>query len=166
MTTNDYRQHQSTRMTRHHSVRGPWFSSITIMQAVVIAFIAKLWSWNVDILPFCKVFHCTTVKEISGRSYDSLVSTYFWCAYHMSFKSFNHLHFIILPHIIVAMDGWRTDNEKVSERTGRNYLLPPVPNGPISHNVCLACAIWCFAGGGSVVSICCSCMCVDNCVSY
>lgn len=144
-----------------------WFSSITMIQAVVLVFISKV---------EMKCWHLSLCKEISGWIFASLGPIYFWHAYLMSFESFIQLHFILLPQIIVAMDEWRNDHEKFGERTWGNNSLLTVPKGPISHSVHLACGLcnmiccWLFTlwhwDNVRYVIWCCSYLCLDHCASY
>ena len=72
--------------------------------------------------------------------YNCLGHSYFQYAYRMLLESFFNLHVILLPHIIVATDDCY-QYKKVGGRTGGNYMPPPIPNGPVSSSVRLACAI-------------------------
>ena len=88
----------------------------------------------------------TNLGSMTGRSfrkrqrrsvrdiYDQLGDVYFRRAYRMKFRTFQRLAEILHPYIIAA-SGKKQDSS--------NYL----PNGRISTDVRLACAIRWFAGG-------------------
>ena len=77
-----------------------------------------------------------SVKEI----YKCLGPVYFRRAYRMSYQSFWILHSKLKPGILEAM-------ERPEEDFAINSSSPPVPNGPITTSVRLACALRYFAGG-------------------
>jgi hypothetical protein len=65
----------------------------------------------------------------------------------MSLDSFWHLYSILLPHIHTAASRIRRDYQHKGGREGGNYVLPPIPNVPISPSICLGAMLGYFAGG-------------------
>lgn len=134
-------------MACHHSVRDQCFSFIASFQYDVIVFNDKYEDKMLAFSRSVRSLNAPWERRSVAEVYDSVNPTYFLCAYHMSLESFHQLHFILLSHIIVAIDEWRTNYEKLGGRTGGKYLPPPMPNGQIYYSVCLAHVMQYFTGG-------------------
>ncbi|KAL3776644.1 LOW QUALITY PROTEIN: hypothetical protein ACHAW5_010663 [Stephanodiscus triporus] len=78
--------------------------------------------------------------------YDGMGPQIFRRAFHMSWDGFWRLHSILFPHISSAIDEPSVYERKGGRDSGR-YLLPPIPNGPITTSICLGAALHYFAGG-------------------
>ena len=135
-------------MAVHHFTVDQLFGCIAVVQAVVHVLRLK---YEDDMLN-CALTIRSPIVPRERRSvidvYNCLGSSYFRRAYRMSLDCFYRLHAILLPHIIVASDGWYK-YKKAGGRTGGNYLPPPIPNGAVSTSVRLASAIRYFAGGSA-----------------
>lgn len=83
--------------------------------------------------------------------YHCLGPIYFRRAYRMEYSSFLHLHSILKEGILAAMDGM-SPYRRNGGRQGGKYKLPPIPNGRVSTQVRLACAIR-YSSGGSPYDI-------------
>ena len=78
--------------------------------------------------------------------FDVMGARIFRRAFRMSFDGFWRLHSILLPHISSAIDE-SSAYERKGGRDGGRFLLPPIPNGPITTSVRLGAALRYFAGG-------------------
>jgi len=86
------------------------------------------------------------VRRSVGEIYRGLGDRYFRRAYRMHYESFVYLHGKLEGRIESSRLKSRGYNKKGGRNDG-NYSLPPIPNGPITTSVRLACAIRFFAGG-------------------
>ena len=80
-----------------------------------------------------------TVEEV----YECLGQNYFRRAYRMSYDAFRKLHNKLRPGILQSIE----DKRKKYSSEKQHTRAPPIPNGPISTSVRLACALRYFAGG-------------------
>ena len=74
-------------------------------------------------------------------------------AFRMTFEAFWRLYSILSPHICTAVSQ-NSSYKCKGGREGGNYFLPPIPNGPIYHNIRLGAAIRYFAGGSPYDIVC------------
>lgn len=84
-----------------------------------------------------------TVKDV----YNCLGPTYFRRAYRMTYHSFWVLHSKLKQGILDAHKKLKEHDNDVCDLPKIHGRPPPIPNGPISTSVRLACALRYFAGG-------------------
>jgi hypothetical protein len=75
-------------------------------------------------------------------------------AFRMTIDAFWRLHSLLLPHIRTAIIGKRKDYQSKGGREGGGYVLPPIPNGPITTSIRLGAALRYFAGGSAYDIMC------------
>ncbi|KAL3775866.1 hypothetical protein ACHAW5_010160 [Stephanodiscus triporus] len=87
--------------------------------------------------PRQRAFQVTEVLDVMGPQI-------FRRAFRMSWDGFWHLHSILFPHISSAIDE-SSGYKRKGGRDGGGYLLPPIPNGPITTSIRLGAALCYFA---------------------